>query len=59
MIRENSNSNVRHLPSKDDVFNYLKDTVASGDLVITMGAGDIWKVADQLAKDLRSRFGED
>ena len=59
LIRENSNPQVRHLPTKDDVFDYLRSTVKSGDLVITMGAGDIWKVADQLAKDLRARYGEE
>lgn len=59
LIRENSNPSVRHLPTKDDVFDYLKMTVQSGDLVITMGAGDIYKVADRLAKNLRSRFGEE
>lgn len=53
LIRQNSNSNVRHLATKDDVFDYLKATVTSGDLVITMGAGDIWRVADRLAKHLR------
>lgn len=58
LIRENSNPQVRHLPTKDDVFDYLRSTVTSGDLVITMGAGDIWKVADRLAKDLRARYGE-
>ncbi|MNV89889.1 UDP-N-acetylmuramate--L-alanine ligase [compost metagenome] len=50
---------MRHLPTKEDVFDYLRSTVKSGDLVITMGAGDIWKVADQLAKDLRARYGEE
>jgi UDP-N-acetylmuramate--alanine ligase len=59
LIRENSNKNVRHLPTKDDVFNYLQATVDKGDLVITMGAGDIYKVADRLAKDLRSRYGDE
>ncbi len=59
LIRENSNPQVRHLPTKDDVFDYLQSTVTSGDLVITMGAGDIWKVADRLAKDLRARYGEE
>lgn len=59
LIGENSNPRVRHLPTKEDVFEYLQSTVKSGDLVITMGAGDIWKVADRLAKDLRARYGEE
>lgn len=59
LIRENSNRNVRHLPAKEDAFDYLLAHVRSGDLVITMGAGDIYKVADRLAQELRSRYGEE
>ncbi len=29
------------------ICEYLKDNVTQGDLVVTMGAGDIWKVADE------------
>ncbi|MBJ6362920.1 UDP-N-acetylmuramate--L-alanine ligase [Paenibacillus sp. GCM10012307] len=54
MIRSNSNPNVAYIPNKEDVLEYLKENVASGDLVITMGAGDIWKTSDQLAKHLRN-----
>src|SRR5690606_13678233 len=43
MIKDNSNPNTLYLPSKDEVLEHLKSTVRSGDLVITMGAGDIWK----------------
>jgi UDP-N-acetylmuramate--alanine ligase len=30
----------------DEIVNHLKDNVKPGELVVTMGAGDIWKVAD-------------
>jgi UDP-N-acetylmuramate--alanine ligase len=52
LIRENSNANVRFLPSKEEVLHYLCNTARPGDLVLTMGAGDIWKVAHQLAEFL-------
>ena len=29
------------------ICEYLKENVAEGDLMVTMGAGDIWKVADE------------
>lgn len=57
LIRTNSNSNVKHIPTKEEVQAYLTDRVKSGDLVLTMGAGDIWKAADGLAKALQSRNG--
>ncbi|QSO45922.1 UDP-N-acetylmuramate--L-alanine ligase [Alicyclobacillus mengziensis] len=54
-IRVNSNPNVRFERTKDDVFNYLVNTVEMGDLVITMGAGDIWQVAYRLGEALDNR----
>lgn len=36
-----------------EICRYLKENVAAGDLVVTMGAGDIWKVADEYIRWLR------
>lgn len=55
LIRENSNPNVRYIPSMQEVEEYLFNHVKSGDLVLTMGAGDIWKVAEQLVARLKTR----
>ncbi|MGZ9585138.1 UDP-N-acetylmuramate--L-alanine ligase [Paenibacillus marinisediminis] len=52
-IRVNSNENVHYVPTKDEVLAQLKDQVRSGDLVLTMGAGDIWRVAYDLAAYLK------
>jgi UDP-N-acetylmuramate--alanine ligase len=54
LIRQNSNPNVKYIPTKEEVLDYLKEHAKSGDLVLTMGAGDIWKAADGLAKHLRT-----
>jgi UDP-N-acetylmuramate--alanine ligase len=35
------------------ICDYLKKNVTPGDLVVTMGAGDIWKVADEYIQWLR------
>ena len=53
LIVQNSNGNTRYEPTKEDVLGYLSRHVKPGDLVVTMGAGDIWKVADALAKQIR------
>jgi len=58
LIQLNSNPNVKYIPSKEEVLMYLMEHVKSGDLVLTMGAGDIWKAADGLAKALRERAGK-
>jgi len=34
------------------ICEYLKENVKKGDLVVTMGAGDIWKVADEYIRGL-------
>ncbi|MFC4776456.1 UDP-N-acetylmuramate--L-alanine ligase [Paenibacillus sp. GCM10023252] len=56
MIRQNSNANTEYFPTKEEVLTYLTGRVAPGDLVVTMGAGDIWKTADALAKHLKSQI---
>lgn len=52
LIRENSNSNVSYIATKEQVLQFLKERVGPGDLVLTMGAGDIWKVAKELVAAL-------
>ncbi len=56
LIRNNSNPNVQHIATRDEVLSYLIQHVQPGDLVLTMGAGDIWKAADGLAKSLRKKY---
>ena len=41
------------IDSFDRICDYLKDNITAGDLVVTMGAGDIWKVADEYIQRLR------
>jgi len=56
LIIKNSNPNTAYIPTKEEVQETLAKKVAPGDLIITMGAGDIWKAADGLAKTLRARY---
>lgn len=54
LIKTNSNANTTFIATKEEVLEYLKTAASAGDLVITMGAGDIWKTADALAKWLKA-----
>ncbi|MFD0674368.1 UDP-N-acetylmuramate--L-alanine ligase [Cohnella sp. GCM10027633] len=56
LIAANSNPNVRYVPTKEEVRELLAGEIKPNDLVITMGAGDIWKTAYELAKLLRERY---
>ncbi|WEK56292.1 MAG: UDP-N-acetylmuramate--L-alanine ligase [Candidatus Cohnella colombiensis] len=58
LIAQNSNPNVTYIPTKEEVRDLLASRIAPGDLVITMGAGDIWKTAYDLANIIRERHGE-
>lgn len=42
-----------YLPAFKAIVDRLVDEVAPGDVVVTMGAGNIWKVADELVQRLR------
>ncbi|MAQ64590.1 UDP-N-acetylmuramate--L-alanine ligase [bacterium] len=48
-IQKHSNCEVSYFNSFDDIIGHLISTVKSGDIVITMGAGDIYKVSNELA----------
>ena len=45
-------SEARYLPTLEEVAVHLESELAVGDVVVTMGAGDVWKVADALVERL-------
>ncbi|MDO9572401.1 MAG: UDP-N-acetylmuramate--L-alanine ligase, partial [Candidatus Omnitrophota bacterium] len=52
-IKEHSaNKEVVYLP-KEEIVQHIKKIISCGDLVITLGAGDILKVSDALAEELK------
>jgi UDP-N-acetylmuramate--alanine ligase len=46
-------TNATFIESFDAICDYLKRNVSPGELVVTMGAGDIWKVADEYLQWIR------
>jgi UDP-N-acetylmuramate--alanine ligase len=48
-------ASAAYIPRLEDIAEHLGHEVGDGDVVVTMGAGDVWKVAD----DLVSRLGAD
>jgi len=47
-IDQRLKNNVYYLPYKSEVADFLKKYTAWGDVVIMMGAGDIWKITKEL-----------
>lgn len=48
LIREHGHRNVRYIPKLTEVVSELKPLLRKNDLVITLGAGDIWKIGEEL-----------
>ena len=48
-IRLNAGT-AMYLKTFDDINRHLQSTLKSGDLVVTMGAGNIWEVADETVR---------
>ncbi len=46
-------ADAEHIGSFEAVCDYLEQHVRAGDVVVTMGAGDVWKVADEYIQRLR------
>src|SRR4030043_1542249 len=49
-IREYGHKDVTYLADKKEIVQHLLRIISPGDLVITLGAGDIWQVSEELAK---------
>ncbi len=45
---------AHYIGTFEAVCDYLERKLSAGDLVVTMGAGDVWKVADEYIQRLRS-----
>ena len=54
-ILRHGHRDVTYLPDKGEIAPYLAGIVQPGDMVITLGAGDIWKTGDELATILKGK----
>ncbi len=54
-LREHGHKNAVYLPDRAAIVAYLLDTVEKGDIVITLGAGDVYRVGEELLEGLRER----
>jgi UDP-N-acetylmuramate--alanine ligase len=52
-IREHGHKNVYYHPQKEETVDYLTKLLQPGDVVITLGAGNIWQLGEQLLQNLR------
>lgn len=55
LVKENSHANTQFIASKEDIISYLRFNSCAGDLVITMGAGDVWRVSHGFFAELEKK----
>ncbi|HAR45141.1 MAG: UDP-N-acetylmuramate--L-alanine ligase [Nitrospirae bacterium GWC2_57_13] len=54
-IKRHGHKDVTFIPDRDRAVAHLAGAVREGDLLITLGAGDVWKIGEQLLERLRTR----
>ncbi len=54
-MREHGHTGVRYVPKRADVAAALAPELRAGDILITLGAGDVWMVGEEALASLRAR----
>ncbi|MCD6487075.1 MAG: UDP-N-acetylmuramate--L-alanine ligase [Syntrophobacterales bacterium] len=52
-IKDRGHGDVMYLSGFKEIVDYLADTVKPDDVVITLGAGDVWKIGEELLERIR------
>lgn len=52
-VTKQTGQDVVYIPKREDMAAYLKSAAQEGDLIMTMGAGDIYKTGEELAELLQ------
>ena len=55
-IRDHGHRDVHYLSDRHEILQYLSTVIAPGDLVITLGAGDIYRVGEDLIEELVRKY---
>jgi UDP-N-acetylmuramate--alanine ligase len=54
-IAGHGHRDVHYCPDAEAVSSHLQKNVRAGDLVLTLGAGNVWQVGESLAEWLKQR----
>lgn len=52
-IRKHGHKDVVFIPDKNDIPGYIHEIIMPGDMIITLGAGDIWKIGRKILEENR------
>lgn len=56
-IQEHGHGNIRYIPNLMDLIPLVMEEVREKDVVLTLGAGNIWQTGEELLKQLQEREG--
>jgi UDP-N-acetylmuramate--alanine ligase len=59
LLRKHPRAQVTYLPHRTDVVPYLTSRLRAGDLVLTMGAGDVTAIGPELVSALQTSENRD
>lgn len=51
-IRKSGRNNALYIKDRDEAIRYIASNMRKGDLLVTLGAGDVWKIGDKLLQKL-------
>jgi UDP-N-acetylmuramate--alanine ligase len=54
-IASHGHKNVHYIATPEEIVEHLENTVKEGDLVLTLGAGNVWKIGETLIRQLEKR----
>ncbi len=52
-IKKHGHKDVTYLPDKEKIADYMVGVLKKGDLMITLGAGDVWKIGEHVMEKLK------
>ncbi len=51
-VKEHGHKNVTYVPVKEDLVDAVAAVARPGDIVLIMGAGDIWRIGEEIVRRL-------
>lgn len=52
-LQRHGHGNTRYVPDKTDLISLLLEELREGDVVLTLGAGDVWQIGEELVRRLQ------
>lgn len=54
LINRYQHDKAMHIPTSEDAIEYLKEKLGGSDLLVTLGAGDVWKVGRGILEEMKN-----